>query len=158
MRVKKKPPKSVSGCFANAWIDLRQRYSWRVSIINVPNCAVSMHRAGSHGGSQGGINGTSASSPHNMLTRMFMIKASIVPLKMPDIAPGLQQWLLCHLTLLQQRTAQNNRTCSFIDKIWKKHMKGKESNVIFSFENCELRPLCTENLIGLNFCFICCDL
>lgn len=33
-------------------------------------------------------------------------------------------------------------------------MKGKQSNIIFSFENCELRPLRTEKLIGLNFYFI----
>lgn len=33
---------NVSGCFANAWIDLMQRYSWRVLIINVPNSTASM--------------------------------------------------------------------------------------------------------------------
>lgn len=53
------------------------------------------------------------------------------------------------------RIAQkNNRTCSFIDKILEKNMKGKESNIIFSFENCELRPLCTEKLMDLNSNFI----
>lgn len=62
-----------------------QRYSWRVWIINCLIIQFPRVKNGTHRGSQVGSMGGEPLAPHNMLTRMSTTKASIVPLKMPDI-------------------------------------------------------------------------